>query len=157
MAIVIMGITAAAVLGALGASIIASASHRGVTQNDVLLKSYAETAKYQIELGSSPLYADCPTPNPSANTVLNAYKAGVTWAYPTGYTSGYTVTITGVEPWNSTSASWDSACPVITSAPNADANGLQRVTITATGPTNLSDTVQIIVRNPVLNTANAGF
>ncbi len=140
LAIAIIMIAVTAVLGALVTSVSASGQHRSLAAIDTLLKSYAESAKYQIELQSGPRYQDCAT----ASTY-----ASLAWTYPPGYTSGYSVGVTNVEPWDVTSKQFDTAHS------GACTNGLQRLTIVATGPTGATDTLQIVVRNPAFNPANA--
>jgi type II secretory pathway pseudopilin PulG len=151
-AVVIISITVVALLGALMTSITGSAEHRSIAAIDSILKSYAETAKYQIELQpvtstSAPLFVDCPNAGPSS-AVLTAYQNGVKWAAPPGYGSGsgYAVTITQVQPWNKVTNNWDATCP--SGGPNNDVNGLQLLTFQAIAPNNISDKMQMVVRNP---------
>jgi len=156
LAVVILSLTVVALLGALTTSITGSGEHRNIAAIDTILKSYAEAAKYQIELQpvvtgskpSGPIYEDCP--GNSSTKVLTDYRNGVNgkWTPPPGYGagSGYSVAITQVQPWNNLSSNWDPSCP--SGGLNHDANGLQLLTVTATAPTNVSDQMQIAVRNP---------
>jgi type II secretory pathway pseudopilin PulG len=143
MAITIIGIAATAVLGALATSVTASGQHRSIASVDTVLKSYAENAKYQIELKASPLFSNAACAAPSTYS-----SANLGWTAPTGY-STYVVGITSVEPWNATSKQFDST--------GSCTNGLERLTIVATAPTGVSDTLQIVVRNPAYNTADAAL
>jgi len=160
MAIVIISLTAVALLGGLVTSITASGEHQSLATIDSLMKSYAEAAKYQIELQptvahppSGPVYQDC-SGSGSANAVLTAYQNEVQFTYPSGYTkAAYPISITALEPWSTSLNKWDPAgCP--TGGANHDANGLQLLTIQASQidltdhVTIASDQMQIVVRNP---------
>jgi type II secretory pathway pseudopilin PulG len=152
-AMVIVAIAGTSVIGALASSLTSSTEHRNIAAIDTLLKSYAETVRYQVELEPAPaLYADCPSTGISTGAnALTHYTSGLTWTYPAGYTSGYTVQVTKVEMWNSISNAWDNpagACPT------ADANGLERLSLSATHGT-VTDTMQIVVRNPAFVQAEA--
>jgi large repetitive protein len=70
LAVVVISLTAVALLGGLVTAITSSAEHRSLASIDTLLKSFAETAKYQIEEQPSPLYACAATPLPSPNGYL---------------------------------------------------------------------------------------
>jgi len=160
MAIVIISLTTVALLGGLVTSITASGEHQSLATIDSLMKSYAEEAKYQIELHpgvagtpSGPIYQDCSgSGSGSANAILAAYQAGVQFTYPTGYSkAAYPVSITALQPWSTKLNSWDpTGCPTA----NHDANGLQLLTIQASQVdltdhvTIASDQMQIVVRNP---------
>jgi type II secretory pathway pseudopilin PulG len=161
LAVVVIGLTVVALLGGLVTSITASAEHQSISSIDALLKSYAETAKFQIELQptvasppSAPLFQDC-SGTGSPNAVLNAYNSRIPNAPP----AGYTIAITKLQPWNTVLNTWDGACSI--SGPNHDANGLQLLTIKATAPNAVSDQMQVVVRNPDYPTATpnpyAGF
>lgn len=143
MTIAIIMVAATAVLGALATSISASGQHRRIAALDTVLKSYAENAKYQIQLNSSPAFA-CPPPS--------AYST-LPWTPPVGYTpaDGYGVSITAVQYWDgaATPPGFDAAGPCT--------NGLQLLTISATGPASGVDTMQVVVRSPTFSQADAGF
>ena len=153
MAVVVIGLTVVALMGGLVTSITGSAEHQSIAQIDSLLKSYAEAAKFQIELQpvvanppSAPIFRDC-SGSGSATAVLTYYQTNVQYTYPAAYPKpSYAVVITELKPWNNASNSWDAACS--TSGTNHDANGLQLLTIKATAPNSISDQMQVIVRNP---------
>ena len=96
-ALVVIGLASVALLAAFATSITASAEQRTLASLDTLLKSYVETAIYQIQQQpvvasppSAPLYSSC------------AATYTPTYTLPPGYT-GYTVSIsastTPVQYW----------------------------------------------------------
>ena len=140
-AIVVIGITIVAVLGALVSGVGASAQHRNLAVDDTLLKSYADTAKLQIEPPDNPavqpLFQPCAQPDD--------YQGSVSFTVPTS-DSGYTVGITSVQYWDSPTGTFSGACP-------AD---LQLLGITATAPGGATQQLSIIVRNPRSRYDSAG-
>jgi type II secretory pathway pseudopilin PulG len=146
-AIVIIGITVTAVMGAIVSSAGASAEHRAIAAVDTVLKSYAENAKYQIELAPTPAYAACATPL----AVPAAYSnSGLSWVAPSGYSAPtYTVSITSVLPWDGTTDAFD--------ATGSCTDGLEQLTVVANGPDNSQDTLSIVVRKPTYDVSNASF
>lgn len=95
LAVVVIALTAAALLGAITTSIVSSASHRYLSTDDTLLRSYAEQVEYQLEQSPTPIYTQCAQPgsmgpyNDTANPSLT----------PTFPVSGYTLSISGVQYW----------------------------------------------------------
>lgn len=78
-AITIMGLTVVAILGALMTSTSASVEHRSLTNLDGILKSFAESARYQIETqqsvgGSGPAFTNCSS-IANYNVVGNPYPS----------------------------------------------------------------------------------
>jgi prepilin-type N-terminal cleavage/methylation domain-containing protein len=130
-AIAIIGIAVTAILGALLTSITASTQHRGLAVEDTILRSYAEQAKQQIELQTpgtiSPLY------DPSCQASYS-----VSFAAPTGYN----VTISKIQYW-----SWTARGFVDPATCKSD-SGLQLITLTASGPSGLTQQLSFVVRNP---------
>jgi type II secretory pathway pseudopilin PulG len=66
-AMMVIGITATAILGAFSTSISASAEHQNLASLDTVLKSFVESATYQIEqapAGSYLFTTSCSSPNP---------------------------------------------------------------------------------------------
>ncbi len=53
-AVVIIGISAAGILGGLAAVLGSSGTHRSLTTLDAIVKSFAETAKYEIQSQAAP-------------------------------------------------------------------------------------------------------
>jgi type II secretory pathway pseudopilin PulG len=138
-AIVVIGIAVTAILGALLTSITASTQHRGLAVEDTLLRSYAEQAKQQIELQtptSSALYQ----PSCQASYTVN-------WP-PPGFTvpAGYDVKISNIKYWWSTSAGV--AGEFVDSATCQSDTGRQLITLTASGPSGLTQQLSFVVRNP---------
>jgi type II secretory pathway pseudopilin PulG len=125
-AIVVIGITAVGLLTGFATSISASAEHRSLATDDTILKSYVESATYQIQQQPNPLFQTCAT----------TYSP--TFTIPPG-DSGYTVGISSVSYWNGTA--FTSTCPSGSAAP-------QQVTAFATGPSHTSDSLSFIVVDP---------
>lgn len=95
-AVVIIGISVGALLGSLIQSTSASVTHRSLTTLDSVLKSYAEAAKYAIQLQPSssptgPEFVECATTSPSTYVVASTPS-------PAAGTTGTAVTVflTGV-------------------------------------------------------------
>jgi len=74
-AVVVIALTAAALLGAITTSIVSSAAHRNLSTDDALLRSYAEEVQYQVEQQPAPLYQQCAT----------TYNIAPDFTVPTGY------------------------------------------------------------------------
>jgi type II secretory pathway pseudopilin PulG len=137
-AIAVIGIAVTAILGALLTSITASTQHRGLAVEDTLLRSYAEQAKQQIELQtptSSALYQ----PSCQASYTVNWPPAGLT------VPAGYDVKISNIKYW-STSAGV--AGGFVDSATCQLDSGLQLITVTASGPSGLTQQLSFVVRKP---------
>ena len=102
MAVVILGITAAAVLGGLLTSVTVSDVHRKQATAGVVARDYAENVagRGYVECGGPADYAVAPAAVP----------------VPAGYTAG----VTSVEYWNG--GAWSGSCA---------STGLQRVTVAA--------------------------
>ena len=65
---VILALTVSALLGALIASTAGSVEHRSIANLDAILKSFADSAKYEIQMQpssgqSSPQFTECATPS----------------------------------------------------------------------------------------------
>jgi len=132
MTIAIIGIAAAALLGALITSVSSSGEHRTLTQEEAGLKSYADLAKQAIELSTGP--AAPPAYTPCANPA--AYSSIVTQTPP----PGIVITISGITYWNG--HSFGSSCDQETPA------DLQQITLLATAQHGASQTLSFVVRNP---------
>lgn len=125
-ALAVIGLTAAALLGAFATSISASAEHRRLATIDTVLTGFAETATYQIQLQPSPLFqVSCPS----------SYTLAPSFTAPTGYT----VAISSVQHWNGTS---------FTSCTTGSSTGPQLITATASGPSGSSDSLSFVVADP---------
>ncbi|HYA68093.1 MAG TPA: type II secretion system protein, partial [Acidimicrobiales bacterium] len=107
-ALVVISLAVVAVMGGLVTSITASAEQRNLSALDTLLKSFAESAKYQIDEQASPLFDNCAraepapdvyhllaTPSPASGPTLTPVTV-----FGTGFTPGassFEVTMGGVE------------------------------------------------------------
>jgi type II secretory pathway pseudopilin PulG len=127
-ALVIIALSVSALIGALITAIETSGEHRSLSAEDTLLKSYAETAEYQIQTQSTPapLFTECASSYP------------VVFAMPSGY-PGYSVSISGIQYWNG--SGFDSSCG------STDKTGVQLITVSSTGP-GATQTLSFVVRNP---------
>lgn len=114
----IMTVTGASVLGAFVTSINASTQHRQLSTINTLLRSYAEAATYQIQLQPSPLFQTCATP---ATYTSGAFALS---NLPSG--TGFTVTLSSIQYWNSATRVFGSTCTAGSTQP-------ELLTITATG------------------------
>jgi len=122
-AIVIIALAATGLLGALITAISSSGEHRSLSQEDTLLRSFAETAEYQIQSAPAPLFLPCAT------------SYNVTFTVPARY-SGFTVGISNIQYWNGS-----------TFASTCDQTGVQLVTLKSTSPGALQ-TLSFVVRDP---------
>lgn len=142
-AMLILGLSATALLGALATGITSSAEHRSLANLDTVVRSFSEQAKYDIELQpSSPWYADCATVS-GQNYVTNngATTNTVTYIPP----SGYSVNFTGIQYWNGSIDQFEAsnaACNVPT-----DQTGFQLLTIQATAPNGSAEVLSFAVRS----------
>jgi hypothetical protein len=126
-AVVIIAIAAAALLGALITTISSSVEHRSLAKLDTVLKSNAETLKYEIELQQTPWFTSC------AAVTSSSYAA-----YPVSF-SEPSVSFAGISYWNGSA--------FVTSC-NGNDNGLQLLTLTASTNGGVSQSLQFVVRHP---------
>lgn len=71
LAVLIISISVSAILGSLIESTSASVTHRSLTTLDTVLKSFAESTKYAVQLKpSGSIYSDCVTPTTSPYVIL---------------------------------------------------------------------------------------
>ncbi len=159
LATVILSVSGVAILAMTETSLSGSAEHRSVAVANTLLGDYAESLKYQIEQSPSDTFVDCPTPATGVqNYVLSWYQSHYQQSSTFTVPAKYSVSITAVAPWNNSTLAFDTnGCP--TTGTNYDATGLQRLTLTATGPSNVQESMTIVVRNPAFNQgyANVGI
>ena len=101
--VTVLGIAVVGVLGALMISLSSSYEHRSLANIDTVLRSYAETIKYDVELQPSPWYQDCATVASSSDNG-NAIAAPPA---PTGWSRPYVV---GIQYLNNTSGVMDNPC-----------------------------------------------
>jgi type II secretory pathway pseudopilin PulG len=137
--IVIISLAAVALLGALTTSITGSSEHSSLASIDTLLRSYAESAKEQIQLQQLPTSTD-PTPPLFKNSCSATYD--VTFADPTGYS----LSISAVHFWNPTNRNFSDA--QVACVQNNDDTTLQQITVLGRAPNNVSDTLSFVVSDP---------
>lgn len=162
--VVIVGLAAAAILGALLLSISSSTEHRDLATDDTLAKSALEAVKQQVELPQSSTndFVDCSgstTTNPptgTPQTILGYWTSAGTYQLALPTSAGYSVNVTGVECFSTSLGTFDSTCSYssVNTTNNAmstcgsDTNGLLRVTVTVKDPTKYTLSLSTIVRNP---------
>ena len=91
LAVVVIALTAAALLGAITESIVSSSAHRNLTTDDTLLRSYAEAVQYQVEDEQQPN-----PPYPLYQTCATSYSP--TFSIPS-VDSGYQLAVTKIQYW----------------------------------------------------------
>ena len=144
MAMVIIAIAAAAIMGALTTSLAESAQHRSLSVDETLVKSYLETAKNVIELQPSPQFTPCAPNNASYDSaVMSAFGS-------TNVPSGYNVAITKIQYWTCSGFGPLSGCSS-NSFPNA---GIQQITVTASNSSSAMS-LTTIVRDPCYETSSS--
>jgi type II secretory pathway pseudopilin PulG len=126
LAIAVVAITGAALIGAVLTSVTASSEHRSLALNDASLKTYADSAFQQIQRQASPLWQPC------------ASSYAVT--RPAEIPSTYSIGISGIQYWDSSAGAWSGSCPSST-AP-------QLITVVVTSPTQLKSSLSFAVRSP---------
>jgi type II secretory pathway pseudopilin PulG len=143
-AIAVIGITAAALLGGFSTSIAASADHKSLSSLDTVLKSFVETATYQIQ--QQPIV---PNPSNPQGPPLSQPLFDASCATPFPYSTlslvqgSYTAKITGVQylSTNPLTPTWG-GCVANALPPQA-----QLVTAQATG-NGFSASVSFVVADP---------
>lgn len=144
LAVVIIALSVSALLGGLITSITSSAEHRSLAELDTVLKSNADSLKYQVELmqpDTSAWFTDC------ASVAATSYGSHtVIFSVP----SGYIVQLTGIQYWNSSTDQFDATSVDSTSclANPSDQTGYQLLTLTGTAPNGVSQTLRLGVRKP---------
>jgi type II secretory pathway pseudopilin PulG len=122
-ALVVIGLTGAGILGAFMTTISASAEQRSLSGADAFLRSFVETATYDISLGSSPLFVGCPTGVPSSYSNIASSSS----------TSTYTVKIASLVN--------EGTCPATQAPP-------QLLTATVSSSQGASDSMSFVVSQP---------
>lgn len=123
-AVSIIAITAAALIGTVLTSITSSTSHRTLTNNDTYVRSFADAAAQQIQRQKHPLY------DPSATTYAVIKPSDIPASYQIG--------ITSVKYWSG--GSWVGSFPGGTPA--------QLITVGVQSPTQVTTSMSFAVRNP---------
>lgn len=153
-AVVVIGLCVAAILGALTTTISSSAEHRALAADNTVITSFAEQVREVVDLKPSWPGTTAGNDCPAAGSLTQWYQGNIpvpqpftptgTTTYPVTLTdapyAGYTVNISSAVEWNGSSSV---PCQTtLTSAPT----GTQLVTLQVTAPNGVSDTVQVIVR-----------
>ncbi len=120
--VVIFSLCVVALLGVLVTTITSSSEHRSLASDDTVLRSFAEAAKYEIQMQPGPLFRNCATTyktNPAT-----AYR--VVNVYPSSGPAGTLLTVfsTDFNPGNGVSAIFGStAITDMTSGSTVNADG----------------------------------
>jgi type II secretory pathway pseudopilin PulG len=162
MTLVVMGLVGAAILGAIMTSISSSSMHRNLSNDDSIMKSALEQAKYEIELAPTPLFkTDCSSSN-TAQALLTSWNSSMTsqgyWpAIPPGIGT-FKTWISQVECFteSSGSSSLDSGCVATQTASGgivttstgcgSDSSGIVQVSVSVLDPSNLVTSLSTFVR-----------
>lgn len=171
MAMVVIGLAATGIMGALMTSTNASSVHRNLANDETILKSALEQAKYELEGAPSsvspvlPLFSDCGASGTTASSLLVNWNSSMTtnglWPAIPGGIGSYSTWISGVECFTESSSTTglDSSCLATQSTPSAsiastssgctaDDSGIIAVTISVLDPSNLTTSMTTMVRNP---------
>lgn len=139
-AIAVLGLVGVALLGGFSTVIGASAEYRSLTTIDSVLKNFAESATYNIQLQTGPapypLFTPCaalPTGQATTSTNVNYNGQPISYNPP----AGYAITVTGIQ-YLYQNTSFSSSC---------DSNQFepQLITAKATGPKGTSATLSFVV------------
>ena len=131
LAVLILGITSAAILLAFSSSIFASAAHRNLITADIVLRDVSESATSQIQQSTSAFV--CPATGTNVS-----FTAASGYALPAGYTAAVSVTY------------WNGAAFTSTCIPNA--SQLVLIQVTANGTTS---SISSVVDDPLAPAAPA--
>jgi type II secretory pathway pseudopilin PulG len=161
-ALLVVAVTATALLAAFATSITASGEQRGLATIDTVMKNYVESAIFQIQNqpysaanNTFPIFAGCGTASKDYYTTGIQQGQGSNGVVLYTIPSGYTAQITAVQFWDTAQSppSWQdiSAC---TPASSTSLNP-QLLTATVTGPNATTATVQFAVSNPKVPVGSA--
>jgi hypothetical protein len=150
LALMIISICVVSLMAGLATSISGSAEHKSLSTIDTVLKSYAEAVKWQVELQSAATFTQC------ASVTSTSYGGtAITFSPP----SGYTVALTDIAYWNTTSNQFDAvSASTCQSSAQYDArssitgstvkSGYQLLSLKVTAPDRVSQTMHLGVRLP---------
>jgi hypothetical protein len=143
-AVVIIALTAASLLGALATTLTSSGEHRSLANIDTILRSYAEDAKYAIELSSTPWFSPCAAvvTSPQSLTTYNGHTIPAPAGVPSGWNPPY---IVGIQYWNDTSGTYESQASCLAQPSPGDE---QFLTLGISAPSGVSQTLTIGLRSP---------
>jgi IPT/TIG domain len=142
LALVVIGLTAAAILGALATTLLASSTHRTLASSDSVLRSFVEYATYDIRLSTTPQFV----PEDSACSVTGSSYSGVVTSSGfnnpggTAYVNHLTVTMSPtVTPVHGSSGTCNAATPELLTASVSPirtvSDGVTNATTTVTSAT----------------------
>ncbi len=146
-AMAVIGLTAVALLSGFSTSLSASAEHRSLASIDTVLKSFVETATYQLSLQPQP---PTTTPQFTACATASTYSS-----LTTPPQNGYTASIAAVQYWNG--SSWGASCTANQSPPQPQ---LLTAQVTGHGATEslqfaVSDPAYAVPQAPVFTSASS--
>ena len=141
-AMAVIGITAVALLTGFSTSFSASAEHQSLASIDTVLKSFVETATYQLSLQPQP-----PTTTPQFTTCATVS----TYSSVTLSQNGYTANIVAVQYGSGSPPSWGPSCTA-----NANPPQPQLLTAQVTGRGG-SESLQFVVANPAYSSPAPTF
>lgn len=147
LAVMILGISVAAVSGAVMLATGAAAMNSQTTESDMILRSWAE------EVALAPYAPLCRTPSQVAAAPGNGWSGGGgTWTR-TLSDIPYTATVTEVRYWSKDANDFRSNC-------DSPDSGVQRITLEVSAPSlglpGTSKSLQVTVRNPCTNVGDPG-
>ncbi|MGD0378666.1 MAG: hypothetical protein ABSC30_01650 [Acidimicrobiales bacterium] len=140
MAVVILSLSVVALMGALITSITSSGEQHSLVTLDTILRSYAETAKEQIQLQTTdPTFLNsCSADAASYNPIT--LPAGFT---PSGFGTPAISSVDFLNPTTNAFTDDSAAC-----ASNGDDASVQQITVTDTAANNVNDTLSFVVTDP---------
>jgi type II secretory pathway pseudopilin PulG len=142
-AIAILGIIVAALLGALLTTITSATEHRSLATLDTVLRSYAEQLKYDVQLqGTGSWFTQCASVS-SPTTSPPQYQGHTVTPANQPPNVHYSAVILGIKYWNDVTNTFDTNC----GAPG-DQSGYQLVTFQVTAPNGLTEPLSVGVRTP---------
>lgn len=154
-AVVIIALSATAILGSLLISINSSGEHRYLANDDTLARSAIDTITQYVELPaqlSQSKFSECSSGN-NAATILTSLKSGIPVSnLANTYGTGYTASISGVQCFVSSPSPvhLDPNCTSVsaTGCTGNDSTGLLQVSVTVQDPSKYTVTMSTVVRNP---------
>jgi type II secretory pathway pseudopilin PulG len=145
----ILGIVVASLLGGLVVSLGTSTVHRSLANLDTVVRSFAEQAERQLELGPNAGFQDCAQVGGTSYHPQNPSPPATTISYT--LPAGYTVTFTSIQYWNGSTEKFDPPAPPWGSpnvCPATDQSGYQLLTVQGIAPSGAAATMSFAVRAP---------
>jgi len=130
LALMVVALGVVALMTGLATSVAGSATHRGLSTTDAVLKSFSESAANQIELQSSPLFAPCAGVSGTSYGTAGSMTP-IDYAPP----SGFVVFFTGIQYWSTAANGFVDQATCAASPAAVSGNQLQLLTIAVKGPT----------------------